>query len=161
RDVGRPKVEALADQLQAIDRTIEICTIQERFAACEQMPECDLMLSMTDSVRASLEVNEIALRENIQTIWAGVYARGVAGEVAFWRPGLPCYQCLFPTRVPEESQTASDGVCAFDTMFVDAIVGHIALGLLSAAPSRMVALMAALRYRNFVRIKIDPSYHWN
>lgn len=159
-DVGSAKVDAVARRLRHVNDAVDVCTIQQRFEA-EASVSADLYLCLADSTAASLAVNRAALATRTPAIWAGVYPGGLAGEVALWRPGLPCYRCLFPGRTEVAERTPSVGVSIFDTAFIDAIVGQLALGLLGDEHSRFGRMAAALGDRNFLRVKIDPAYQFN
>lgn len=104
-DVGRPKVQALADHLSAINPRVEIAlfdSLLQEMAPSEldrAVRDADLVIGATDDPGAQRTLNHFAYARGIPAIFAGMYARGVAGEVIFTVPGITkCYRCTTASR---------------------------------------------------------------
>ena len=175
-DVGRHKVEAVAEVLTRIDPA---CTVRCLCADIttvtadtlgEHLSGASLLIAATDRFVAQARVNELALASGIPALWPGIYEGGLAGEVIFWHPGLPCYRCLVPSRYQTQEAAraagnsvdpASDGTTVFDQAFIDSIAGMIALGLLTrGCRDRFGTLIELLGDRNFIQVKNDPRGAW-
>lgn len=175
-EIGHSKVAALGQKLR---RLSTIVTVQEHPTSAatffkvrsEQLSQRggrnadpDLLIAATDSFPAQAAVNQFAVKEGIAALYVGVTLQGLGGEIVFWHRGLPCFRCLMAHRYEQlaeqlSSPTACEGVTLFDTDFVDAIAGQIALGLLlRRTETRFGRLITALGDRNFLRVKIDPHY---
>jgi molybdopterin/thiamine biosynthesis adenylyltransferase len=104
-DVGKLKVEALRGHLLAVNPQ----------AVCEVVPSAlseirtteladlvagsDLVVAATDDPSAQRLVNHLAYAKGIPSLYAGVYARGHAGEVVFVVPEITrCYRCVTASR---------------------------------------------------------------
>lgn len=131
--------------------------------------DCDLLLFCTDSFKAQAFGNEMALRLRIPTVWVGLYRGGRAGEVIFWHEDLSsCFHCICASRYQahERAETQgvrldppSDGADIFAIHFLDSIVGMISLGQLTrGADNRFGRLIDQLGDRNFLQVKIDPTW---
>lgn len=128
--------------------------------------DCDVLIAATDSHAAQARMNVTALRLNIPAVFIGLYPSGQAGEVAWWRPGMPsCYRCLVPSRYEAHADGPRGHVNAgdiFSLQIVDGIAGAIALGLLTAgSDNRYGRLIEQLGDRQFLQIKLDPAWGWN
>ena len=175
-DIGQPKVAALKRTILAIDPECEVRAEQadllelDPAALNHLFSTASLIIATTDRFVAQARVNEIALSRRIPAIWPGVYRGGLAGEIVFWREGLPCYRCLLPSRYRDHEQLGtdgpaldppSDGATIFDHSFIDCIAGMIALGLLTrGSRNRFGTLIEELGDRNFIHVKLDPTYLW-
>lgn len=175
-DVGRSKVEALAEAIRRINPDAAIETITDNFLHMDDKTidgysaDCNLLVFATDRFAAQARGNELALRLNVPALWIGLYAGGTGGEAIFWHPGIDaCLRCLCPTRyeahaVAEKEQRSldppSDGCTIFDVSLLDAIAGMLAMGLLTrGSDNRFGRLIDELGDRNFIQVQLDPS--WN
>jgi molybdopterin/thiamine biosynthesis adenylyltransferase len=174
-DVGRSKVEALADTIHRINRDAIVEPIMGNImdmnddAIDDHMADSDLLILATDRFAAQAKGNELALRFNMPALWVGLYAGGTAGEIIFWHPGLDaCFRCLCSKRYAAQVAAAkeqrsldpaSDGCTIFDVSMLDAIVGMLAVGLLTrGSDNRFGRLIAELGDRNFIQVQLDPSW---
>lgn len=176
-DIGKAKVEALCGRLKQITIDIAVTPVAADVTtlpaaeADRLFSDVDLIIATTDAFAAQSWANRTALRLRTPAIWPGVYAGGLGGEVVFWRPGLPCYRCLMAGRyrAQEEARAegrtldpASDGTTVFETGFIDAITGQLAIGLLTrGAENRFGRLVERLGDRNFLHVKLDCDYRPN
>lgn len=173
-DVGLPKVDALRRGVREINPDVKVVGLELDITkmpfgkALSVVSGADLLVFATDSFRAQALGNQLALASKTPAIWPGLYRHGLGGEVVWWKPGLPCYRCLLSHRFKAQEQAAkngtrldptSRGVTMLDLMFVDSIVGSIAVGLLTeGSPTRYGSLVPKLGMRNFLLAKIDPDY---
>lgn len=176
-DIGLPKVQALEQNLYRINPDLQVhgfdldITKLPFAKALEFVQGADLLVSSTDCFAAQSLANRLALALKTPAIWPGLYERGFGGEVIWWKLGLPCYRCLLGNRYKAQEQArhegrkldpASDGVTVLDSMFVDCIVGALALALLTdGSDNRYGRLISKLGLRNFLLLKIDPDYRLN
>jgi hypothetical protein len=100
-DVGRPKVAALAEHLQAVGGPrVNVTAIQDDVGATLTAPgpvvDCDLLVLTTDDPAAELQVNLHCYRAGIALVSAKLYRGAEAGEVAWIAPHRrsPCLRCL-------------------------------------------------------------------
>ena len=170
-DMGRYKVEATADILRKINPEAQVECYMHDYCALsrrehdELFAHTDLFVFATDFFPAQARGNIEALRLGIPAIWIGLYKGGRAGEIVFYVPGKThaCYRCICGKRYQAfqlgRATVPSDGGTIFDLHFVDAIVGQIAVGILTdGADNRMGKLIDKLGNRNFMQVKMDPDY---
>jgi molybdopterin/thiamine biosynthesis adenylyltransferase len=97
RDVGRPKVEVVADRIRARNPDARVTTIQGRIEDhLEALETVDLVVVGVDGERVKYVINEACLARALPAIYAGVYERGEGGDVVVIDPrneASPCYAC--------------------------------------------------------------------
>lgn len=96
RDVGRPKVEAVADLIRARNPNADVQTIIGRIENhTEALHDVDLVVVGVDGELAKYTINEVCRANNQVAIYAGVYERGEGGDVTIIYPSGdgPCYAC--------------------------------------------------------------------
>jgi len=113
RDLGRPKVEAVADLLRQRNPQLEIKMHVGRIEQhMDALDGIDLLVAAVDNEPSRYLLNEAALERGLTCVYAGVYERGVGGDVALLRPGQgPCYACWAADLrgvESEEAQAAPD-----------------------------------------------------
>lgn len=104
-DVGRPKPEALARRLLAVEPSIALA-LEPR--AVEALPpaaldarvrEADLVLAVTDDPAAQRALDRIAYARGRPALFVGLYAGARGGEVILSVPGrTACYLCATRSR---------------------------------------------------------------
>lgn len=105
-EIGRPKVEAAADRLGALNPHVAIETFQERLTdanAAERIGAFDIVLDGTDDFETRLRVNAACVAAG-RPLVSGALGRW-SGQVGVFA-GRPCYQCLTP-EVPPDAETCS------------------------------------------------------
>ena len=170
-DLGRYKVEANAEVLRKINPDVQVEYYMHDYCALSQQEHdnlfghTDLFVFATDFFPAQARGNIEALRLGIPAIWIGLYRGGRAGEIVYYVPGKTdaCYRCICGKRYQAfqvgKANVPSTGGTIFDLHLVDAIVGQIAVGILTdGADNRMGKLVSQLGNRNFMQVKIDPDY---
>jgi molybdopterin/thiamine biosynthesis adenylyltransferase len=95
RDVGRPKVEALADLIRTRNPAAVVNAIVGRLEDhMDSLSGADLMVVGVDDERPKYAINEACRQFNLTAVYAGIYERGEGGDVAVIIPHQgPCYAC--------------------------------------------------------------------
>ena len=187
RDLGRAKVECLAERIGDINPTARVLTLQnslddfsdEDIAYLAQSsfgqdlpePVVSLLCGFTDNFYAQARVNRLALKLGLPSLSAQVYLEGRGAEVVFTYPGITpaCQRCILSKRYTaflEEgyrNSVTSDGTPIFATTRLNAIKGFIALAILhhGTAHPRWGALLQRIGTRNLVQIRMDPDIGLN
>lgn len=156
-DIGRPKVECLADELvRRGHERARIRAISMRFtadSAAEVVDNVDVIVDGSDDFATKFEVNDQAMRAGIPYVIASVVR--YTGQVFAADPGRiaqgmgGCYRCLFeqpPAPGEDEGRTCADGgVLGAAVGLVGGIAARAALALLrSAADDTPAAADAAV-----------------
>lgn len=176
-DIGSPKVDAIEAALRAINPDIGVHKLRRDFCSLspaeidETLGACDLLIFATDRFVAQARGNLEAIRLAKPALWIGLYRGGRAGEIAFTQPGQSrtCYRCIASSRYEAFYRQAGDGgtgvdipsrgAVIMDLHIVDGIAAQIAVGLLTAgADNRFGRLIEQLGDRNFIQVKLDPTY---
>jgi len=176
-DIGQPKVDAIEAALHAINPGIVVNKLRRDFCSLspaeieESLGSCDLLILATDRFVAQARGNLEAIRLAKPAMWIGLYRSGRAGEIAFTQPvqGQACYRCIASSRYEAFYRQAGDGdagvdipsrgAVIMDLHIIDGIAAQIAVGLLTAgADNRFGRLIEQLGDRNFIQVKLDPTY---
>lgn len=175
--IGRSKVASVEQMLKEINPAVEVICLQEDFTKMTDsdirriFAGVDLLVLGTDSFAAQARGNVVALMLGIPAVWIGLYARGVAGELLFWHPGLvSCFRCFCSRRYEAHAEAAragrsldppSTGATILDIHHLDSIAGMIIVGLLTrGADNRFGRLIDELGDRQFLQTIISPEYRW-
>lgn len=105
-EVGRPKVEAAAARLGALNPHVTVETFQERLNAAnaaERIGAFDIVLDGTDDFETRHLVNAACVAAG-KPLVSGALGRW-SGQVGVFA-GRPCYQCLVPD-IPPDAETCS------------------------------------------------------
>jgi molybdopterin/thiamine biosynthesis adenylyltransferase len=98
RDLGRPKVHALAEHLLDVNPDLEIDARQESFS-----DGAGLLVCCADSRRCESMVNAVSLQKQIPAVFLGAYGAVRAAEIQFCVPGqTPCRECFASFRPADE-----------------------------------------------------------
>lgn len=138
-DVGRPKTEAAAEHLAALNPEIEVVAHAEPFRA-ELVAGCDLVLDGTDSFEVRFAVNAACLAHGVPLV-SGAIGRW-SGQVGVFE-GRPCYRCLVPEIPPDAETCVAVGV-------VGALAGVIGSMMALEAIKRLTGAGQALTGRLLV-----------
>jgi len=187
-DIGRPKVEALADRLREVEfeqgnpdmspLTIETFHSDFTTLAAEEigcLEEDKILLMTTDYHPAQARGNSLSIQFGIPTFWCGIYQGGRAGEIVFYdpiAPQLPCYRCITKSRYEAYETRLRNGAAGtkgafssglpFATALVDSILGHLIIGAIHREvadnPHGMLFRKLLEEQRNFIQVQMDPDY---
>lgn len=183
KDVGRPKVNVLAERLADINPAAEIVSIRKRLEdlSDREMAELlkgplgrskagtrnTLLCGFTDSFPAQMRINRLALQFATPSLCAQVYKEGRGAEVTFTHPSITpaCHRCALASRYRayEEGNVkniGSEGSTIFSTVRINAISGFVALALLHADGKhpRWGRLLERVSTRNLVLVRMDPEF---
>lgn len=174
-EIGRHKVFAAANLIRQIEPDARVLPVPRDFLTFADdevdalIGDADLIIAAADKFAVAARVNELALRLQIAALWIGLYAGGVAGEIAFWHSEIAaCLRCLMPKRYEAQARArlagesldpTSDGCTIFDVTLLDSIAGQLALGLLTrGSDNRHGRLIDALGDRNLLQVQLDPDW---
>ena len=101
-DVGRPKVEAAAERLRALNPLVGIETHESRLDASnvlELVKAHDVVVDGSDNFATRYLVNDACVLARTPDVWGAVLH--FEGQLSvFGVAGGPCYRCLFPEPPP-------------------------------------------------------------
>ena len=108
-DVGRPKVQALGDELErrgAPRGSIRPMAIRFEAGTADRILEgIDVVIEGSDDPATKFAVNDLALARGLPFAIGGVERYG--GQVFAGRPGAACYRCLFESPPLDSDPTPS------------------------------------------------------
>ncbi len=109
-DIGRPKVEAGAAALTALNPHVRIEAVAERLTtanAARLIAGCDLVIDGTDDFATRFAVNAACVAAHVPLV-SGALGRW-GGQIGVFL-GQPCYRCLVAEAPPEAESCARVGV---------------------------------------------------
>jgi proteasome lid subunit RPN8/RPN11 len=185
RDIGRPKVSAVAERLRDINPAIQVREVGTRLDdldddAVRQLcrdpfdgpePLVALLCGLTDNFFAQARINALALHLGLPSLCAQVWHEGRGAEITFTYPGLTpaCHHCILASRYQAYADgyvndVTSAGTPIFATSRLNSIKGFLALALLhhgddtsAKAGSRFTDLADRIGNRNLLQIRMDPD----
>lgn len=181
KDMGRPKVDCIADRIRDINANAKVIALQQSLDAISDAdferlafdplarckPEAVLLCGLTDSFDAQARVNRLALHFGIPSLCAHVYLEGRGEEVTFTFPGVTpaCHRCVLRSRYSAylehgyRNTVTSDGTPIFATTRLNALKGFIAMAMLHHGTDhpRWGSLLSRIGNRNLVLIRTDPD----
>lgn len=183
RDLGRPKVECLAERILDINPQASVAPHAFRLdnfnddelsvllrGPLDQgdVPVVSLLCGLTDNFQAQARINRLALKFGVPSLCAQVYREGRGAEITFTYPGVTpaCHRCVLSSRyaayLDDEYQNAvtSDGTPIFATARLNATKGFLALAILhhSSDHPRWGGLLRRIAERNLIQIRMDPDF---
>ncbi len=199
-DIGRPKSEALKERLEACEfeegnnavPALKVMTKSnfleihdDEFDAIieaeKQSGSRPILIMATDYHPVQARGNRIAIKHNMTTFWVGIYKRGMAAEIIFYKPdhkGLPCYRCIAQTRYDffynkhlqfhlsgDYSKTGVSSGLPLAATFIDSILGHLIIGAIHSDidknPHGKLFNRLIVEKRNLIQCQLDPDYRLN
>jgi adenylyltransferase/sulfurtransferase len=165
-DVGRPKVEAAADAIAALNPEVHVVGIPERIGADRLDPlvaDADIVVDCSDNFPTRHAINRACVTHRRPLVsGAGVRFDGQVSVFDLRDPTSPCYSCLFPegTEV-EETRCAVMGVFAPVVGMIGttqaAEVLKLAAGIGESLNGRLLLLdVLAMEWRS-MRLRKDPG----
>jgi sulfur-carrier protein adenylyltransferase/sulfurtransferase len=104
-DIGRPKLEAAAERLRALNPEITIVAHDATLSAenaLDLLGGYDVVLDGTDNFPARYLLNDACVSLGIPDVFGSVYR--FEGQVSVFHPPKgPCYRCLFPEPPPPDA----------------------------------------------------------
>lgn len=181
RDIGRMKVEALAERLKDINPHV---MVKPLYLRSQQLSDdafsrllrvgrhsgdldVTLLCGMTDSFHAQARVNRLALQFGVSSLCAQVYFEGRGAEVTFTHPQTTpaCHRCVLTSRYRAyfednfRNTTTSDGTPIGSTGHLNALKFLIAMALLHHGTDhpRWGRLLTRIGNRNLIQVRLDPD----
>lgn len=98
KDVGRAKVDAVAERLREVNPDLQVEARREKFRDAD-----GLLLCCVDSRRCESMVNAVSLAKGLPAVFVGAYGAVRAAEVQICVPGrTACRECFAQFRNAEE-----------------------------------------------------------
>ncbi len=132
-DIGRPKVEAGAETLTALNPHVRVEPFAGRLTvatAARLVEGCDVVVDGTDDFDTRFAVNAACVAARIPLV-SGALGRW-NGQVGVFT-GRPCYRCLVPGAPPEAETCARVGVMGALAGVVGSMVALEAIKLIAGA----------------------------
>jgi molybdopterin/thiamine biosynthesis adenylyltransferase len=160
-DVGRPKPEAAADRLAALNPHIFVAGYNGAFTpetADELVDGVDLVLDGTDDFAIRFAVNEACVRHG-KPLVTGAIGRWT-GQIGVFS-GRPCYRCLVPEVPPEAETCSAVGVVGALAGVIGSLMALEAIKLMTGAgeplEGRLMIYDALAGETRTVRVAADPD----
>lgn len=160
-DVGRPKPEAAADRLAALNPHIFVAGFHGAFdetTADELISDVALVLDGTDDFATRFCVNDACVRHG-KPLVTGAIGRWT-GQVGVFS-GRPCYRCLVPEVPPEAETCSAVGVVGALAGVIGSMMALEAIKLLTGAgeplTGRLMIYDALSAESRTVRVGADPE----
>ncbi|MBI1683471.1 HesA/MoeB/ThiF family protein [Caulobacter hibisci] len=160
-DVGRPKVEAAADHLTALNPNVTVVPHPvwlDGANAREIVRGYDIVLDGTDDFSTRFAVSDACLAEG-KTLVSGALGRWT-GQVGVFH-GQPCYRCLVPEIPPDAETCALVGVVGALAGVIGSMMALEAVKVITGAgqplAGRLLIYDALAAETRTVRIGADPA----
>jgi molybdopterin/thiamine biosynthesis adenylyltransferase len=160
-DVGRPKVEAAADRLKALNPHVHVDPVPVHLEPCNApalVRGVDIVLDGTDDFATRFAVNAACVHEE-RTLVSGAIGRWT-GQVGVFR-GRPCYRCLVPEIPPDAETCVAVGVVGALAGVIGSMMALEAIKLIAGAgeplAGRLLVYDALSAQTRTVRIGADPE----
>lgn len=182
-DVGRPKVEVIAERLRDINPELVIETRHSRFEDIgisdleylltgawgdRAAPRQTVLALKTDNFEAQAHGNRVALHFGLPVIAAQVYQNGFGGEVTFSHPMTTpaCQRCVLESRYRAyqqgyANQVTSHATPIFATSRINALCGLVMLAILhhDSDHPRWKGMLERIGSRNLIQMKLWPDFN--
>ena len=182
RDIGRPKVDCIAERIHDINPAAIVVSIQKLL---DELSDSDMealaleplagvrasrtiIAGLTDNFFAQARVNRLALQYGLPSLCAQVYREGRGAEITYTFPGVTpaCHRCILSSRYRyfleqrRENDVTSHGTPIFATGRLNSIKGFVALALLhhGSSHSRWGGMLSRLGNRNLAVVRMDPDF---
>jgi len=136
-DVGKPKVEAAAKRLKALNPDVTVKTYQVALKSdniMEILKDYDMIIDGTDNFPTRYLTNDAASLQGKPNIYGSIFR--FDGQVTVFKtPEGPCYRCLYPEPPPpgEVPSCAEGGVMGAMVGTIGAIQATEAIKLITGA----------------------------
>jgi molybdopterin-synthase adenylyltransferase len=103
-DINKWKADSALVKLKDINPHCHITSIQERIKndnIMDLLGDCSIIVDATDNIQVRHVLNMASLGKRIPFIYGGV--REFGGMITTFVPGeTPCFECVFPSMIPQE-----------------------------------------------------------
>lgn len=95
RDVGRPKVDVVADLIRQRNPAADVRAVTGRIEGhLDLLADMDIVVAGVDREQPKFAINQACIEHGRTAVYAGVYERGEGGDVCIIYPDEgPCYAC--------------------------------------------------------------------
>lgn len=159
-DIGRPKVQAAADAIEALNPDVQICpevAWLDPDSATHLLAAADLVLDCADTFAASLTLSDACFATGKPLITAS--ALGLQGYVAGVCGGAPSLRAIFPDLPTSAPTCASGGILGPVVAMMGTMQAQMALSVLlglSPSPLGQMLTLDAERWR-MVDFRFDDA----
>ncbi len=160
-DIGRPKTEAAAERLAALNPFTEVVAHPVMLGAdnaAALIAGYDLVLDGTDSFEARFAVNAACVAQHTPLV-SGALGRW-DGQVGVFT-GQPCYRCLVPEAPPDAETCAAVGVVGALAGVIGSMMALEAVKLITGAGQPLAGRLLVYDGLNgrsrTARVAADPS----
>ena len=160
-DVGKPKTEAAAERLAALNPHVAVVAHPCRLTAdnaAEVIADYDLVLDGTDDFETRFAVNAACVALT-RPLVSGAIGRW-SGQVGVFE-GRPCYRCLVPETPPDAETCAVVGVVGALAGVIGSAMAMEAIKLITRAGAPLVGRLLLYDGLNaetrVVRVGADPD----
>jgi len=187
KDIGRPKVECLAERIRGINPDAYVETYQKSLDEIDDqafahltrwslifakwkgpcVPELTLLCGFTDNFYSQARIGRLSLKFSNPSLCAQLYQFGQAAEISFTYPGVTpaCQRCILSPRYTAylergyQNTATSDGTPIFATERLNALKGMIAMALLHHGTNhpRWGGMLKRIGNRTLVQIRMHPD----
>jgi molybdopterin-synthase adenylyltransferase len=115
-DLGRPKVDSLAETLNGLNPQVQVRSLRERLDGerlAQEVASHQVVVDASDNLATRLAVNAACVRHGVPLV-SGAAIR-LEGQVSVFDLRLaasPCYACLYGASIPGDLSCARNGVIA-------------------------------------------------
>ncbi|MDQ0465279.1 molybdopterin/thiamine biosynthesis adenylyltransferase [Caulobacter ginsengisoli] len=156
-DVGRPKTEAAAEHLTALNPEVEVVAHATAFHP-DLVAGFDLVLDGTDNFETRFAVNAACLEHGVPLV-SGAIGRWT-GQVGVFA-GRPCYRCLVPDIPPDAETCVAVGVVGALAGVVGSMMALEAIKLIAGAGTpltgRLLVYEGLSGESRTLRVGADPA----
>lgn len=165
----RPKVEALADRIRAINPLVNVVPLAKNVLHLSKTEEddffadVDLVVGGTDNLEAQARVNAIAVERKIPAVFIGIHAFAQGGRIIWTMPGMPCYRCVARERFenPEGNNLTGAVGAIFDCQSIDMHATRIAVSILEHDQDTLTGqFFRSFDGRNDILVRCSNTYTW-
>jgi hypothetical protein len=181
KDIGRSKVDCIAERIRDINPTALTVTIHKSLddLSDDEMRQLILdpiegyavgrtvLCGLTDDFFAQARVNRLALHCGVPSLCAQVYLEGRGAEITFTYPGITpaCHRCILSPRYRHfldqgrTNDVTSHGTPIFATTRLNALKGFLTLALIhhGSAHPRWGGMLSRIGKRNLLQLRMDPD----
>lgn len=173
-EIGKLKVEALAERLLNINPKLKVRTIAKDFLKLtdseqkEIFSDAGLLLMMTDSFYAQAHGNIMGLKYQVPAVFATMYNKARGSEITFTIPGITpaCHRCAVSSRYNAYlsegfvNNVTSTGSTNFHTQYLNSVIGLLSLAILHHATEgfEFSRWFGDRWEKNLIQLRMSPFY---
>lgn len=163
-DIGRRKVDVVAERVAALNPHVAVDAIGVRLAAANARALVrlyDIVVDATDTFSARYLINDACRLEGKPDVYGSIFR--FDGQVSVFAPGGPCYRCLFPEPPPVGSvpSCAEGGVLGVLAGLVGTWQANealkLVLGIGTSLVGRLLLVDALSAHTREVAFESDPN----